>query len=79
MFMRHKEYVTENTSSKWRHNKFPFSSPTLSKILVGILVFINLIQIKKILNFFENFFVRFSNSKFVRDVYKPQKRSVKHP
>jgi len=31
----HKNYVTENTSSKWRHKKFPFLSPSLSKILAA--------------------------------------------
>jgi len=33
----HKDYVTEKTSSKWRQNVFPFSSPFLSKILVALL------------------------------------------
>jgi len=28
---RHKDYVIENTSSKWRHKNFIFSSPTLRK------------------------------------------------
>jgi len=34
---RHKDYVTENTSSKWCHKNFPFSSPSLCKILVALL------------------------------------------
>jgi len=33
---RHKDYVTANTSSKWRH-LFSLSSPALSKILVALL------------------------------------------
>jgi len=32
---RHKDYVTENTSSKWSHKNFPILSPSLSKILVA--------------------------------------------
>jgi len=32
-----KIYVTENTSSKLRHKNFPFSNPSLSKILVALL------------------------------------------
>jgi len=35
---RHEDYVIENTSSKWRHKKFAFSSPSLSKILVALLI-----------------------------------------
>jgi len=35
---RNEDYVTENTSSKWRNKNFPFSSPSLSKILVALLI-----------------------------------------
>jgi len=34
---RHKDYVTENTSSKWRHENFLLLSSSLSKILVALL------------------------------------------
>jgi len=34
----YKDYNTENTSSKWRHKIFQFSSPYLSKILVALLL-----------------------------------------
>jgi len=34
---RHKDYTTKNTSSKCRHKIFPFSSPSLSKVLVVLL------------------------------------------
>jgi len=37
IFGRHKDYATENTSLNWGHKIFPFSSPTLSKILVALL------------------------------------------
>jgi len=34
---RHKDYVTKNTPSLWRHRNFPFLSPSLGKILVALL------------------------------------------
>jgi len=40
----HKDYASENTSSKWRHQSFPFSSPSLSKILVAFLTVCNSLQ-----------------------------------
>jgi len=34
---RKEDYVTESTISNWHHKNFPFSSPSLSKILVSLL------------------------------------------
>jgi len=39
-FLRHhKDYIAENTASKWRHKNLPFSITSLSKILVSLLPF----------------------------------------
>jgi len=38
ILLRRKDNVTKNTSSKWRHKIFSFSSPSLSKIRVALLV-----------------------------------------
>jgi len=35
--LRHKDHVAKNKSSKWCHKIFPFSSPSLIKILVALL------------------------------------------
>jgi len=42
---RHKDFVTENTPSKWRHNFCLFLSPSLIKILVALLLVVEQIRI----------------------------------